>query len=162
MTQRRAVVVGGGVIGLACAHELIKVGHAVTIIDKGRVGGGSSHGNCGYVSPSHVLPLAGPGVIWPTLKTLFKKNSPLIVRWRLNPSLWAWLWRFARRCNQADMLRSAEAIAALLKSSRTLYDDLFANGNIDAEWSPIGIIFVMKSQKAHEHFAEVNRLLTEH
>jgi D-amino-acid dehydrogenase len=161
MSNRQAVVVGGGVIGLACAYELTKAGHTVALIDKGRVGGGSSHGNCGYVSPSHVLPLAGPGVLWPTLKTLLKKNSPLVVRFRLDPTLWAWLWRFARRCNTADMLRSAAAITALLKTSRNLYDDLFTNTNINAEWSPVGLIFVLKSQAAHEHYAEVNRMLSD-
>ena len=161
MSMRQAVVIGGGVIGLACAYELTKAGHAVTLIDKGRVGGGSSHGNCGYISPSHVLPLAGPGILWPTLKTLFQKNSPLVVRFRLDPTLWAWLWRFARHCNTADMLRSAAAIAALLKSSRSLYDNLFTNTSINAEWSPIGLIFVLQSQKAHEHYAEVNRMLSD-
>ena len=55
------VVVGGGVIGTACAYYLAKAGRRVTLLDRGRVGGGCSHGNCGYVCPSHVLPLAAPG-----------------------------------------------------------------------------------------------------
>lgn len=161
MGSRQAVIVGGGVIGVASAYELAKIGYGVTIIDQGRVGGGSSHGNCGYVSPSHVLPLAGPGVIWPTLKTLFQKNSPLVIRWRMDPTLWSWLWRFARRCNRADMLQAAQGITALLSSSRQLYDRLFAEAGVEAEWQPHGCLFVLKSAEAHEHFAEVNRLLTE-
>ncbi|HEV7225699.1 MAG TPA: FAD-dependent oxidoreductase, partial [Pirellulales bacterium] len=55
------LIIGGGVIGAACAHYLLKAGRRVTLIDQGEFGGGCSHGNCGFVCPSHVLPLAGPG-----------------------------------------------------------------------------------------------------
>jgi len=79
-SQDRVVIVGGGVIGAACAHYLALAGRAVTLIDSGAFGRGCSHGNCGYVCPSHVLPLAGPGAIRSTLKTLFSLNSPLKVR----------------------------------------------------------------------------------
>ncbi len=125
-TADRVVVVGGGVIGAACAYYLRQTGRPVTVIDRGEFGRGCSHGNCGLVCPSHVLPLAGPGALWATLKTLFARNSPLAVRWRLDPALWRWFWQFARKCNQQDMLRSGRAIQALLNSSRTLYDELLA------------------------------------
>ena len=68
----QVVVVGGGVVGAACAYYLHKAGRAVTLIEQRAFGSGCSHGNCGYVCPSHVLPLAGPGALWGTLKTLVK------------------------------------------------------------------------------------------
>ena len=43
MTQRRVVIVGGGVIGVACAHYLMKAGAQVTVIDQGRIGGGGCY-----------------------------------------------------------------------------------------------------------------------
>ena len=73
----RVVVVGGGVIGACSAYYLAKAGFRVTILDRGSFGAGCSHANCGYVCPSHVLPLAAPGAVWSTLKTLFQRNSPL-------------------------------------------------------------------------------------
>ena len=121
MKPRHVVVIGAGVIGTACAHYLQQAGVSVTLLDRGTVGGGCSHGNCGYVSPSHVLPLAGPGVLAKTLPLLFQRNSPLRIRWRLDPALMSWMWRFALRCNRRDMLTSAHGIAALLNSSRSLY-----------------------------------------
>ena len=116
----RVVVVGGGVIGASCAYFLRQAGKAVTLIDSGQFGKGCSHGNCGYVCPSHVLPLAGPGAFRTALKTLFRKNSPLKVRWRLDPALWSWFWQFSRRCNQRDALAAGRAIQQLLASSRAL------------------------------------------
>src|SRR5437870_5636545 len=110
MNPRRAIVIGGGVIGAACAYYLAKASWQVKVLDRAVFGRGCSHGNCGFVSPSHVLPLAGPGVISQTLKAMLAKNSPFSVKPRFDWSLWSWLWRFARRCNERDMLASARAI----------------------------------------------------
>jgi len=66
MTQK-VLVIGCGVIGAASAYYLRKKGWQVSMVDQGHFGHGSSHGNCGYVCPSHVLPLAMPEMIRKTL-----------------------------------------------------------------------------------------------
>ncbi len=156
----RIVVVGGGVIGAACAYYLRQAGREVTIIDQGEFGRGCSHGNCGYVCPSHVLPLASPGALWGTLKTLLARNSPLKVRWRFDPAMWRWFWQFARKCNQRDMLSSGHAIEALLHSSRSLYDGLLKDTLADVEWEPLGLLFVFRTAAAMQHYAHTDQLLT--
>jgi D-amino-acid dehydrogenase len=155
----RVVVVGGGVIGASCAYYLRQAGREVTLIDSAQFGRGCSHGNCGYVCPSHVLPLAGPGAVRSTLKTLFQRNSPLKVRWRLDPAMWTWFWQFARRCNERDAIAAGHAIQQLLVSSRALYDDLFQTTLTDVEWDPAGLLFVFLTPSAMEHYARTDRLL---
>jgi D-amino-acid dehydrogenase len=155
----RVVVVGGGVIGAACAYYLDQAGRSVTLIDQGEFGRGCSHGNCGYVCPSHVLPLAGPGALWRTLKTLFARNSPLLVRWRLDPAMWRWFWQFALKCNERDMIRGGRAIQALLQSSRSLYDELLSSTLKDVEWESLGLLFVFRTQSAMDHYAHVDGML---
>jgi D-amino-acid dehydrogenase len=157
----KVVVVGGGVVGVACAHFLRQAGADVTLIDQGEVGQGCSHANCGYVCPSHVLPLAGPGVLGKTLWTLLQPNSPLKVRWRLDPALWSWFWQFARRCNHRDMMEAGHALAALLNSSRALYGELFRQGLLEAEWQERGLLFVFRTPAAMEHYTATDRLLRE-
>ncbi len=157
--DERVVVVGGGVIGAACAYFLRQAGRSVTIVDAGEFGRGCSHGNCGYVSPSHVLPLAGPGALQSALKTLFQKNSPLKVRCRLDPALWSWFWKFARHCNERDALASGHAIQRLLVSSRALYDELVRATLTDVEWDPSGVLFVFRTPAAMEHYAHTDALL---
>jgi D-amino-acid dehydrogenase len=157
--SERAVVVGGGVIGAACAYFLRQAGRRVTIVDAGAFGRGCSHGNCGYISPSHVLPLAGPGALQSALKTLFQKNSPLKVRWRLDPALWSWFWKFARRCNERDALAAGHAIQQLLLSSRGLYDELIRSTLSDVEWEPSGVLFVFQSDAAFDHYAQTDALM---
>jgi D-amino-acid dehydrogenase len=162
----RVVVVGAGVVGVACAYYLRKANQAVTLVDRGRVGQGCSHANCGFVCPSHVLPLAGPGVIGKTLRTLVQKDSPLVIRLGalVQPrslALWSWLLRFALRCNRPDMLRSGHAIQALLSSSRGLYSELISAGTIDADWQERGLLFVFRNPAEWKHYAHTDRLLRE-
>lgn len=156
------VVVGGGVVGAACASFLAEAGAEVMLIDRGRFGQGCSHGNCGYVSPSHVLPLCRPGAIGSTAKMMFRKNAPFKLRLRWDLAQWVWLWRFARHCNTRDMLRGGHALSALLNSSRQLYGELIDQKILtDCEWEPQGLLFVFQSAAHFDHFAETDRLLRE-
>src|SRR5215468_5573414 len=118
MTNDQVLIIGGGVIGTACAHYLAERGYRVTIIEKHAFGSGASHGNCGLIVPSHVLPLAEPGAVRRALAAMLKRDAPFSIRPSVGPALWGWLWRFARRCNRADCLRAGHAIQALLRSSR--------------------------------------------
>jgi D-amino-acid dehydrogenase len=158
---KRAIVVGGGVIGAACAYYLNHSGWEVSIVDQDAFGRGCSHANCGYVCPSHVLPLAVPGAVRAGLKALLQPNGPFTIRPRLDPALWSWLWRFARRCNHRDMLAAGQAIQALLTSSRRLYEKVLSEEAIDCEWQSRGLLFVFHSPKAMDHYAETDRLLRE-
>lgn len=158
-SEPRTVIVGAGVIGTACAYYLAKAGRRVTLIDQGDFGRGASHGNCGFVCPSHVLPFAGPGALWSSMRTLFERNSPLKIRPRWDPALWSWFAQFARRCNRADMLSAGKAIGALLDSSRTLYGELLDRERLDVEWEARGLLFVLRSGHAMDHYATTDRLL---
>jgi D-amino-acid dehydrogenase len=159
MSSGRVIVIGGGVVGAACAYYLARSGWQVTILEKGEFGKGCSHGNCGFVCPSHVLPLATPGAIGQSLKSMLTKDSPFYIKPRFDLSLWTWLWRFARRCNSHDMMASGRAIQALLNSSRALYGELMSNESFDCEWETRGLLFVFRGRKEMEHYAETDRLL---
>ncbi len=160
-TQGRVVVVGAGVIGAACAYFLSKAGYPVTIIDRGSFGAGCSHANCGFVSPSHALPLAMPGVAGSTFAALMKPDSPFAIKPRFDLALFSWLWRFLRRCNTRDMLAAGQAIQALLNSSRQMYEELVTSEAIDCEWTKRGLIFVFQNAKPMDHHAETDKLLRE-
>lgn len=156
------VVVGGGVVGAACAYFASQAGWRVTIVEQGELGSGCSRGNCGYVCPSHLLPLAAPGALGPALKTMLQPNSPLKIRPRFDPALWTWLWRFARRCNARQMLETARALQPLLNESRELYGQLVRGPLHDCEWEERGLLFVFHSVAGFEHYAATDALLGAH
>ncbi len=160
-SRRKVVVVGGGVIGAACAHYLSEAGYSVTVVEQDRFGHGCSWANCGFICPSHVLPLAEPGAVGQALRGLLLPNSPLKIRLRFDWRLWAWFVQFARRCNEADMLEAGRACQALLRSSMSLYEQLMDSGDFDCQWQKRGLLFVYRSRERFEQYAETDRLLRE-
>ncbi len=160
MTRRDAVIVGGGIIGGMVAWHLAQRGDRVTIVDRNGFGAACSHGNCGYVCPSHILPLPQPGAVGPALRALASRNSPFKIRPRFSPDLWRWLYQFWRRCNRKDMLEAAIARHGLLQSSMDLYREFLALAGIDCEWKELGLLFVFQSGKAFDHYSHTNELLT--
>jgi D-amino-acid dehydrogenase len=156
------IIVGSGVVGASSAYFLSKAGWTVTVIDRGEFGMGCSHANCGYVCPSHVLPLTVPGAVRSTLKAMLSRNAPFSIKPRLDPALWGWLFRFARRCNVRDMMDAGRALHALLMSSRGLYDELMKSEPFDCEWEPRGTLLVFQNPGPFAHHAETAELLREH
>jgi D-amino-acid dehydrogenase len=159
--ERHALIVGAGVVGAFCAYFLRRDGWRVTLVDRGTVGGACSHGNCGYVSPSHVLPLCRPGQLRNGLIGLVSRDQALSIRPQLRPAFWGWLLRFARHCNHADALRGGAARHALLASSAALYREVLARHALEVEWNDQGLLFVFKERAGFEAYRATDRLLGE-
>lgn len=145
MDQKDEVlVIGGGVVGLACAYYLRREGFEVRVLERERPGAGSSHGNCGTITPSHAPPLAEPGLIPKALRWMLAGDSPLYIRPRVDLELWQWLWRFARRCNERDWRATAKVKAELLSASRQLLADLIREQHLDCEFAEEGLLYVFR------------------
>ena len=134
------LILGGGVIGLACAHYLLDAGRSVTVLDQATVGSGSSHGNCGTLTPSHATPLAMPGVIGTALR---------------------WLLGFAARCNWMDAARATMAKAPLLIRSRALIEELVRTQQLACEFEASGTLYVFRDAAAFERSQWLPRALAE-
>ena len=156
---QRVAIIGGGVIGGFSAYFLQKSGFQVTILDRAEFGAACSHGNCGYVSPSHILPLPQPGAVKNTIGALLKSNSPLSIKPRFSPAMWSWFWNFTKRCNKKDMMSAGSARHSLLQSSMNLYKSFVNDENIECEWQERGLLFVFHSRKEFEEYASVDRML---
>ena len=161
-TSDDVVIVGGGIIGIACAHYLNQAGMRVSLIDKGPMAGACSRGNCGYICASHILPLTEPAALWTGLKSLFDSKAAFRIRPSLRPALWLWMLQFMRRCNHRQMLIAGKALKALLDSSLEEYHQLMDQDKPACEWQEKGLAFVFKGERGMEQFAEMDRLITEH
>jgi D-amino-acid dehydrogenase len=145
------LVIGAGVSGLASALALAEAGRSVRVIDSGRIGGGSSHGNCGTITPSHAPPLAAPGMALRALSMMLTPDAPLYIRPRIDPALWRWLWALNGRCNPSHWRESAIAKAALLSDSRHRLEDWVARYGLDCEFLPSGEDYVFRDARAFAH-----------
>jgi D-amino-acid dehydrogenase len=155
------LILGGGVIGLACALYLLRAGRSVTILEQGKAGGATSHGNCGTITPSHAMPLAMPGIIAQALCWMFQPDAPLRVAPRLDPALFAWFARFAQLCNWTDFRRLTAAKAPLLKLSREALEQLIRAEQLDCEFEARGTLTVYRDARAFEKSSWLPHTLTQ-
>jgi D-amino-acid dehydrogenase len=155
------IVVGGGLVGLACARALLRAGRAVHVLEAERVGAGASWGNCGLITPSHALPLTRPGMMRTALRGMLKRDSPVHVPPRLDLEFVSWGLRFAARCSKAGMLDAMRGRGALLERSRVLFDEWMDEG-MACEWEAQGVIEVFATDAARTHSTEAARLLADH
>jgi len=117
-------IIGGGVIGLCCAYYLRKQGHEVTVIDRNNISDGCSFGNMGYISPSHFIPLASPGIVSQGLKWMLSSTSPFYIKPRLNRDLFGWGLRFWKSANASKVAENVPHLYNLLHLSRELMNEL--------------------------------------
>lgn len=146
------VVVGGGVIGAMSAWYLTESGRQVTIVDGAKYGAACSHGNCGFICPSHVMPLPAPGAIRHTLPYLLKRNAPFRIKFPMSFSMMAWFRQFAKHCKADIMWETARARHELLQLSSKLYQSLIEDQNIDCEYEHRGLMFVYRDEHEFEAF----------
>lgn len=151
MPREDVLVIGAGAVGLAAALALQDDGRQVRVLDAGRVGGGSSHGNCGTITPSHAPPLAAPGMVARALRMMLTPDAPLYVRPGIDPRLWYWLLRFAGRCNPRDWEASARAKAALLNDSRERLGDWISRRGLDCDFIEVGEDYVYRDPRVFAH-----------
>lgn len=122
--MQRAVVLGGGVVGLSIATGLQRVGVEVTVIDTAPAAGAASWGNAGHIAIEQVEPLAS----WPVLRSaprrLFSRGGAL----GLPPSqIKRWLpfaLRMASAAHPKRFEHGREALRSLLTNALPAWKSL--------------------------------------
>ena len=145
----RTIVVGAGVIGLACAYSLRRRGREVVVVDMGLPGQACTKGNAGWITPSISAPIPAPGLTWTSIKWMLKSDSPLYISPTAAPGLARWLWRFWRYCNPRDFVTGLNAVATLNQSTHAAFAKLERDG-VGFEHHRDGLLFVFKD----EHYME--------
>lgn len=152
--QRHVVIVGGGVIALASAYELLQRGCAVTVVERsGPEHDGASLGNAGMIVPSHVTPLAAPGMIGVALKSLLDPAGPIALRPRLDATFAGWLWRFWRAATPVHVARCAPVLRDLHLRSRELLLRFGTRHGNDFDLTSRGLLVLCRQQRTLDHEA---------
>ena len=122
--MRRAIVIGGGVIGLSAAVRLLQRGLSVTVIDAATMPGAASWGNAGHIAIEQVEPLAS----WPVLRSaprrLFARGGALALPL---PQIRHWLpfaCRMAAASSAERVANGRSALRSLLTIAMPAWRDL--------------------------------------
>lgn len=139
------VVLGAGIVGLACAWQLKRDGFDVSVIDRAAPGAGASGGNGAQLSYSYVQPLADPS-IWKQLpKLLLSPTSPLKLRPQLDPLQWRWALQFLAACNGHRSRATTAELLALAARSRAGFEAMRADIAPDCDFSATGKLVLYAS-----------------
>ncbi len=158
--QAEVLIIGGGVIGACAAYYLTEQGRSVTLLEKGKIGAGSSYGNAGLVSSEHAIPLTAPGVISQGLRWMLDSDSPFYIKPRFDFDLFRWLWQFWRASSEKKMRRTIPVLLALRQASLELFEQ-FKAGDMSFNYEQKGRLFLFRDQANFEANIKEDRVLEE-
>ena len=149
--MKKIIIVGGGVNGLCTAYYLQKRNKFdITVIDRGNITDNCSFGNMGFLSPSHFIPLASPGIISEGLKYMLSSSSPFYIKPRLDLSFIRWALHFYKSSNAKTVEKNAPYLSELLNLSRRLMNEIRSELGDVFDMEEKGCMMMCHSQKAFE------------
>ncbi|MEY2836557.1 MAG: hypothetical protein RLZZ557_2219 [Bacteroidota bacterium] len=151
----KVIVAGGGVIGLCTAYYLHKAGHSVCVLDRGDMQSGTSFGNAGYISPSHFIPLASPGIIAKGLQWMLSSSSPFYIKPRLDMDLIRWGLTFWKKSGKSTMERNIPPMNEILQLSRTLTSSIKNELGNTFRMAEDGCLMLYKQASTEKHELEM-------
>ncbi|MBI2730613.1 MAG: FAD-binding oxidoreductase [Sphingobacteriales bacterium] len=149
----KAIIIGGGIIGLSSAYYLKKSGWDITVIDQSDFLNNCSYGNAGYVCPSHFIPLASPGIVQQGLRWMLNPKSPFYVQPRLSWPLIDWGLKFIKSATAKHVHDSAIPLRDAGLFSQKCYEELTATPGFDFAYEHKGLLeyYLTKENAAHGH-----------
>lgn len=147
----QVTIIGGGIIGLSSAFYLNRSGWDVTVIDKGDFNDNCSYGNCGYICPSHFIPLATPGVVKQGLKWMWNSKSPFYVQPRLDWNLISWGLKFLRNATKEHVDRAAVPLRDIAIISKREYESWLKIPGFDFSYQQKGLLEIFQTPAGEEH-----------
>lgn len=152
LSMDNVIVVGGGIIGLSAAYYLQQAGYKVTVLERSDFLDNCSYGNCGYICPSHFIPLATPGIVRQGLKWMFNAQSPFYVQPRFSRPLIDWGLKFIKSATKEHVRRSAVPLRDIALLSQHEYEERwFTSPVFDVAYEHKGLLEIFQTAAAEEH-----------
>jgi D-amino-acid dehydrogenase len=146
----KIVVVGGGIVGIGSAYELVRDGHDVTVLDAHAVGAGATHGNAAKITMAEATPVPAPGMVLKGLKWMLKADSPLYVRPSFSPPFLRFMFTMARHCNERDFRHGLRVHLEMASTCAEVLDE-WADDGLSFEMHRKGVLLVFENRESFEH-----------
>nr|WP_314526393.1 FAD-dependent oxidoreductase [uncultured Pseudomonas sp.] len=117
MSDADIVVVGAGIIGVACALQLARQGQQVRVVDPQEPGMGASYGNAGHLATEQVFPIADLSILRRLPGMLLDPMGPLRLDWKYLPHALPWFVRLLLNLRPARYQRTVAGIRTLNEGS---------------------------------------------
>ena len=145
----RVLVMGGGVVGVTTAYQLLNDGHEVVLLERNPVvAHETSWGNAGMIAPGHSFVWSSPRAPLILAKSLMLKDQALRFKISADPRLYAWSWGFLKECTAAKARRNTLLKHRLAAYSQTVLHSVVAAEAVDYDRNLRGILYLHRSQRA--------------
>jgi D-amino-acid dehydrogenase len=159
--MKKVIIIGGGVIGLCSAYYLVKEGHQVIVVDQTSMDHGASYVNAGYLTPSHFIPLAAPGVMKQGLRSMFDPASPLFIKPRFDRYFLKWAWAFNRSCSPTNVAQSIKIIKDVNLWSANLFSEIRSSEGFTFQLENKGLLILCLTEKMLEEELRLSQIASE-
>ena len=147
----RILIMGGGVVGVTTAYQLLRDGHEVVLLERqDAVARETSWGNAGMIAPGHSFVWSSPRAPWILLKSLFRKDQALRFRFSTDPRLYSWSLKFLAECTDAKARRNTLRKHQLAMYSQRVLHDVIAAEPLEYDRNARGVLYFYRDQSALE------------
>jgi D-amino-acid dehydrogenase len=138
----RVLVMGGGVVGVTTAYQLVRDGHEVVVLERNPgVAEETSWGNAGMIAPGHSFVWSSPKAPMILLRSLVMKNQALRFKPSLDPRLWSWSLLFLAECTEAKARRNTLRKHQIAVYSQRVLHETLTGETIDYDRNDRGILY---------------------
>jgi D-amino-acid dehydrogenase len=147
----RMLIMGGGVVGVTTAYQLLRDGHQVVLLERqDTVARETSWGNAGMIAPGHSFVWSSPRAPWILLKSLLLKDQALRFRFSTDPRLYTWSLKFLAECTEAKARRNTLRKHQLAMYSQRVLHETLASEALDYDRNARGILYFYRDAAALE------------
>ena len=159
----KALVLGGGIVGVTTAYYLAKDGHEVAVVEeKEALGLEATSGNAGIIAPGHSFAWASPRAPGQLVRSLLGWETAIRVRLVPDRRLYAWGWRFLRECTAERARRNTLIKLRLCQYSQAVLQDLARSEGIEYHAVTGGALYLYRDPAELEAGVKKMALLAEH
>ena len=147
----RILIMGGGVVGVTTAYQLLRDGHEVVLLERQHaVARETSWGNAGMIAPGHSFVWSSPRAPWILLKSLFRKDQALRFRFSTNPYLYRSSLKFLAECTAAKAYRNTLRKHRIAMYPQRVLHEVIAAELLDYDRNARGVLYFHRDQAALE------------
>ena len=158
----RVLVMGGGVVGVTTAYQLLKDGHEVVLLERNQgVALETSWGNAGMIAPGHSFVWSSPRAPWILLKSLFLKDQALRFRFSADPRLYSWSLKFLAECTNAKVRANTLRKQRIARYSQRVLHEVIATETLEYDRNARGVLYFHRNQAALDAGVAHMRLLAD-
>jgi D-amino-acid dehydrogenase len=159
----KALVLGGGIVGITTAYYLAREGHEVMLLEeKEALGLEATAANAGVIAPGHSFAWNSPRAPGQLVRSLLGKETAIRVKLKPDLRLYTWGLRFLRECTAERARRNTLIKLRLCQYSQTLLNDLARSEGIQYHAISKGALYVYRDPAELEAGIKKMALLSEH